>query len=97
MDGRALPVIRVTLDHMKHEIASFLGIRGSEMSKMIEEAIDTQLLKELDPKRIAGLIDEQIDKAVASYFTYGEGAEIINKLVITELSGALNKKIKKEK
>ena len=81
MRAEAIPIIRLEIDHMKHAIASALGIEGSDLEEFINEEIENQLailVKDEIPRMVRDAIVQCTQDSLKSYFSYGDGAKAIN-------------------
>lgn len=84
MDSRGMPIIRLNIDSMKHQIAHMLGIEGSELEKVINEQIERQLevlVRQEIPDLVRATIIECVNNDVKYYFSYGEGSKAIQETI----------------
>ena len=74
-----VPVIKITLDQMKHTVMQMLD------PEIVREAIECRLenaIKQFNfNESVTRCAEECISKSITIYFSYGEGYEIIRKSV----------------
>lgn len=84
MRAEALPVIKINIDHMKHSIASMLGVEGSDFEKALNSEIDkqvTELSREEIPRIVRESLLECAKTSIHQYFSYGDGRLIIDSCI----------------
>jgi hypothetical protein len=84
MRAEAFPIIRIEIDHMKHQIASMLGIKGSDLELAINEEIEKQMAifaRETLPTMVRETLHEAVEAELKSYFKFGDGATAIQDAV----------------
>ena len=80
-----IPIIRLELERMKYSLVTALVDHNKEMDSMIQDAVD----RYCTPENLYRIVTEQAQAAVKScvedkvsrFYKYGEGAEIVQKLV----------------
>lgn len=84
MRSEALPIIRIQLDHMKHSIASMLGVEGSDFEKALNSEIDKQvtiLAEDEIPRIVRESLLQCAKDSINAYFSYGEGRKVIDETI----------------
>ena len=97
MNLDCMPIVRITLHNMTHEIMSAIGIEGSELSVIIGEKVKESFgkaVKDIELKvnhEVEKYIAERISATIKNYFTIGAGQEIIENKVWKLLDESMNK------
>jgi len=82
-----VPVLRLTLNHMKHAIQMALMAYSGELDQMLTQAIEDYCT----PENLTQIVNEQvhrtipqiIQEAVERYYRYGEGREEVRAAIET--------------
>ena len=77
MDYKAVPIIKLELEHMKQSMLTHLGLATNELS----EAVSANLGKAIEnfdfSYAVLNAANEAIAETIESYFKYGEGRSFI--------------------
>lgn len=87
MDANFIPTIRLTIDSMRAEIVSALGIRKSELENVIEEQINRAIKEYPFESEIESTVNRVITNSIEFYFNEGNGSTIIRNAVTKVLDG----------
>ena len=81
MNASAIPIIKITVENMKAQVLSHLGLIGSELGDAIESEIEKAI--ELYPweAQVKEIVHSAISSSIDGYFKYGDGASIIGDVV----------------
>lgn len=98
MHGEAIPVVRLSIEGMSHQILHYLGLEGSELGEVIEQKIkeETDNLFHESDHEIRNVIRSEIQRVVTQkvkdYFSYGEGSVFLSRKVNECLDAAFKEK-----
>jgi hypothetical protein len=87
MDYKAMPIIRVEIECLKHDIAMFLGVHGSELGEQIEKGIETAIRNYDFDGNICKIVHDIITEDIKNFYKYHEGRNIIRDAVYKILNG----------
>lgn len=74
---KGFPVIRITLQGMKQEIAYAFGIRQLDLSAEVDEALD-EVIRTFDYEAVVkNAASEVIREEIYNFFKYGVGRSVI--------------------
>ena len=90
MDGRAIPVIRLSIENMKHAIIQHMGVEGSELSDYIGEQCDKAVADYPWERTVKEVVNAAIQKGLERYFSCGPGYKAVEAAIeaaLEELDG----------
>ena len=90
MNIEAMPIIRLTVEGMKHQILAYIGANGSELGDKIEAEVTKAINSYPWDKDVEKIVHELIEEAVIRFFKYGKGGVAIDK-AISEAFGLFEK------
>lgn len=84
-----MPMVRIELEGMKHQIVHALASHNEEIEKAIEEqlaaTIKTFPFEETVRQLAREVISASIKEALEYYFKYGEGRDVVKKSILERL------------
>lgn len=85
------PVIRLELQSMKHSVVNALSAYHSDVERTVSQQLD-EVIKNFDfgavvQSTATEALNKAIKTAVESYFMYGRGRAMVDKIVADILSG----------
>lgn len=91
MKYEAIPLLKLTVENMKHQIISHLGIHGSELGKALDKEISRAV--ELFPweEKVTEIVFDALNNHIENFFRYGKGSIAIQEAVEEGFKESLNK------
>lgn len=84
-----LPRVRIEIEGMKHQVLHAFESYNRDVERMIKEKLENAIANypfEAEIEKISEeVISEAIQSALERYFKYGEGSEVIKKIVADKL------------
>lgn len=84
-----IPVIKITIDHMRHSLLSAMSDYAVQLDEQIKLAVDDALQPDRIQKFLNDIarkeIDLAIEKCVSGYFRRGDGARAVESVVMQQL------------
>lgn len=81
MNYECVPIIRLEVERLKTCVCHMMGIKGSELEKVIRDKIDSIDIK----RKIEELVEKDLESilttAIKEYFLFGEGKESMRKII----------------
>lgn len=85
-----IPIIKITLEQMRHEMThAFAGHQlqlSEEFDKAMKAALDPAAVQRLMETEVKTQLQEAVHNAVRGYFNYGAGAELVREQVHQSLN-----------
>ena len=81
MNYEAIPIIRIELERMKHQIVVALGAAGSELGERIDAEIQRQIEAMPWENMIRETILDCVGEAMKDYFKWGKGRRAIEQAI----------------
>lgn len=85
----ALPVIRLTVEGMKHQIVTALSeyemILSEEIKKAVEAYCRPENIERVVAEQARAVLDEVIRKEVEDFYRHGEGRKAVKEAVLARL------------
>lgn len=90
MDIRAVPTIRINIEHMKHGIISHMGAMDSELGEYMDAEIEKAIAAYDFESEVKTHVHAAITKAIEQYFTFGPGWITIKDSVFEAVTKSLS-------
>ena len=80
-----IPIVKLELEHMRHSMMNAFMSHSDEMQVLVQEAVDAYcteeaLIKEVR-KHATNAVNQSIKEELDKFFLYGEGKEVIRKVL----------------
>ena len=86
MDAEAMPVIRLSVEHMKAQVLHHMGVIGSELGERMEQEIENAIESYPWQAQVNSIVHDAISEAIKSYFQYGKGCSDLESAINEALS-----------
>jgi len=86
MNVDAIPIVKFSIEGMKAQILSHLGVVGSELGVVLDEEITNAVNSYPWQQKVDDIVHDAIQSSIRSYFTYGDGATEIREMVQVAMS-----------
>ena len=81
MNNQDMPIIKLELTHLKHNVMAHIVSHSDEVNKFIESSLDEILtsehLKDHIHEQTRFAVKEAVTNSINNYFKYGDGKKII--------------------
>ena len=81
MNYESVPIIRFEIENLKHQVATMLGIIGSELNDAISSEMEKAVADYDFEKEVRQAVNECLNEAIHNYWKYGKGREAIQQAV----------------
>lgn len=75
------PIVKLTVEGMRHQILHHLGGHHEEISEMVEKEIEQAIKSFSFEHHVVENVHTAIDRGIKEYFAYGPGGKIINSAI----------------